>query len=96
MKSYSEYFRKRLEDQKLRVFELDYNTNKLLVSELDYKSKIMTPNIICKKRKYHEAMGYSNDYLVVQEPERIKMLATQNKGDNWIDAYLEHLSNEKK
>ena len=84
MKSYSEYFRKRLEDQKLRVYELDYN------------SKITTPNIICKKRKYHEAMGYSNDYLVVQEHERIKNLATQNNGDNWIDAYLEHLFNEKK
>ena len=46
---------------------------------------------IVKKRKYEEAFGYPNDYLVVQEPE-YKI----NRGFNWIDAYLEGLqSNER-
>jgi hypothetical protein len=50
------------------------------------------PNIIGKKRKYEEAMGYPNDYEIVQDPQTIR----SNKGSNWIDAYLENLSNNKK
>lgn len=53
---------------------------------------IVMPNIIGKKRKYEEAMGYPNDYEIVQDPQTI----TSNKGSNWIDAYLENLSNNKK
>lgn len=79
MQSYSEYFRKRLEEQKLRL------------GELDRKTSITIPNIICKKRKYEEAMGCQNDYLVVQDFESIET----NKGSNWIDAYLENQSNKK-
>lgn len=80
MSSYSEYYRQRLEDQKIRL------------KELESKPKTKTLNITGKKRKYEEAMGYQNDYLVVQEPESIQ----QNKGCNWIDAYLENLSNDKR
>ena len=80
MQSYSEYFRQRLKEQHLRVyaFENKFNTH--------------IPSITGKKRKYEEAMGYQNDYEVVQEPE----LIVTNKGSNWIDAYLENLSNTQK
>lgn len=78
MSSYSEYYRQRLEEQKIRL------------NELESKSNIKTINITGKKRKYEEAMGYQNDYLVVQEPESIQ----KNKGCNWIDAYLENLYND--
>ena len=80
MQPYSEYFRQRLEEQKLRL------------QAFENKSKTHTPSITGKKRKYEEAMGYPNDYEVVQEPESI----VTNKGSNWIDAYLENLSNTKK
>lgn len=80
MSSYSEYYRKRLENQKICLQEFASNLKKT------------TPIIIGRKRKYEEAMGYQNDYLVVQEPQSIQ----QNKGCNWIDAYLENLSNYKK
>ena len=75
MLSYSEYFRQRLYEQSIRLQYLD--------SEVK--------NITGKKRKYEEAMGYPNDYLIVQEPESIKI----NRGKNWIDAYLENISNNK-
>jgi len=83
MLSYSEYYRQRLKNQKIRLQELETN------------SKIISLNIIGKKRTYEEAMGYPNDYLVVQEPESIETLGLQNKGYNCIDAYLENLYNEK-
>jgi len=60
MSSYSEYFRQRLLEQQFRL------------QELDKKSIIKTSNIIGKKRKYEEAMGYQNDYLVVQESQSIE------------------------
>jgi len=78
MSSYSEYYRQRLQDQKIRLQEFESNLKKT------------TPNITGRKRKYEEAMGYQNDYLVVQEPQSIQ----QNKGYNWVDAYLENLSNK--
>ena len=81
MESYTEYFRQRLEEQKMRI------------QDLECQSKDKIPNITGKKRKYEEAMGYQNDYEVVQDP---KSIGTQNKGSNWIDAYLENLSNTKK
>ena len=59
MSSYSEYFRQRLLEQQFRLQELD-------------KQIIQTSNIIGKKRKYEEAMGYQNDYLVVQESQSIE------------------------
>ena len=79
MESYTEYFRQRLEEQKSRL------------QAFENKSKTHIPSITCKKRKYEEAMGYPNDYEVVQEPESI----VTNKGSNWIDAYLENISNKK-
>jgi len=78
MSSYSQYFRQRFEEQNLRL------------QEIDKKVQISSLNITGKKRKYEEAMGYPNDYLVVQESESIQ----RNKGSNWIDAYLENLSNK--
>lgn len=59
MKSYTEYYSKRLNDQKLRLQLLENNTT------------IVSTNITGKKRKYEEAMGYKNDYEVVQNPESI-------------------------
>jgi hypothetical protein len=77
MISYSNYFCQRLNAQDKRI-------KKIIIFNKDEK------NITGKKRKYEEAMGYSNDYEVVQDPESI----IQNKGYNWIDAYLENLSNK--
>lgn len=74
MSSYSEYFRQRLDAQKNRMRELN-------IPQIE--------TMIGKKRKYEEAMGYNNDYIVVQESETIHM----NRGSNWIDAYLENQSN---
>jgi hypothetical protein len=47
---------------------------------------ITTSTITNKKRKYEEAMGYPNDYLVVQEPDTPNHPCSQ-----WCDAYLENL-----
>jgi hypothetical protein len=81
MQSYTEYFRQRLQEQQIRI------------KDFESQSKNTTLNITGKKRKYEEAMGYQHDYEVVQDPESI---TAQNKGSNWIDAYLENLSNTKK
>jgi hypothetical protein len=56
--------------------------------QLTINSKSTT--ITGKKRKYEEALGYSNDYEVVQEPKNY----LENRGINWIDSYLENLSNK--
>jgi len=53
-------------------------------------SKIEEPfyfnkKITGKKRTYSEAMGKDNDYEVVQEPFNYNF----NRGNNWIDAFLE-------
>lgn len=74
--TYSNYFRQRLNAQDERLKEI-VSCNKDI-------------NVTGKKRKYEDAMGYSNDYLTVQEPKSI----LTNKGSNWIDAYLENLSNK--
>ena len=55
MSSQVEYYRKRMAEHDLAI--------KLIEDEIK-TSKI---NITCKKRKYEEAMGYQNDYEVVQE-----------------------------
>jgi len=58
---------------------------------------IPLPNISSnknKKRKYEEAMGYSNDYTIVQESETYITNKIKNQGNNWTDAYLENLSNK--
>jgi hypothetical protein len=81
MQSYSEYFRQRLEQQNSRI------------KDLESQRKNISPNVTGKKRKYEEAMGYQNDYEVVQDPESI---SRQNKGSNWIDTYQENLFNMKK
>jgi len=78
MLSYTEYYRQRLNQAKICQYDIDKH--------------ILIPNITGKKRKYEEAMGYPNDYEIVQDPQSI----TANKGSNWIDAYLENLSNNKK
>ena len=49
--------------------------------EMNIKSTITN-----KKRKYEEAMGYPNDYLVVQEPD-----TPNHRCSQWCDAYLENL-----
>ena len=69
-----EYYRQRLNAQKFRLDQME--------DSLKY------PKITGKKRKYEDAMGYPNDYTVVQDPESV----IQPKGKNWVDAYLEHLS----
>lgn len=79
MPSYFEYYRKRLDEQ----------TNRLQKENITFPNTI--PNITGKKRKYEDAMGYPNDYLVVQDPKSIEV----NKGSNWTDSYLENLSNNK-
>ena len=79
MTSYSEYYRRRLEEQTMRLKDLD-------------KKEIIIHNITGNKRTYENAMGYPNDYLVVQDPESIET----PRGINWIDSYLENLSNKQK
>ena len=78
MSTYTEYFRKRLEDQHVRVNNLE--------TKLNYDQISLSG----KKRKYEEAMGYKNDYIVVQENDTIK----ENIGLNWKDAYLENINNK--
>lgn len=80
MQLYSEYYRQRLYAQKIRLEVLNDNT------------KAQIENITGKKRKYEEAMGYTNDYPVVQEPASF---TTPNKGLNWIDSYSENLCSQK-
>ena len=41
-------------------------------------------------------MGYQNDYEVVQETEIFLTNKIKNKGDNWIDSYLETQANQYK
>lgn len=51
--------------------------------------------IIGKKRKYEEAMGYANDYQVVQQPElRATININMNDKISWVDAYCEQLHTE--
>lgn len=84
MSSQVEYYRKRMDEHDLAI--------KLIEDEIK-TSKI---NITCKKRKYEEAMGYQNDYEVVQESEQYITNNIKIQGENWIDSYLENLSNQKK
>jgi hypothetical protein len=84
MSSQVEYYRKRMAEHDLAI--------KLIEDEIK-TSKI---NITCKKRKYEEAMGYQNDYEVVQESEQYITNNIKIQGENWIDSYLENLSNQKK
>ena len=64
-----------------------------LIDDQIKPSKIV---ITCKKRKYEEAMGYQNDYEIVQESEEYITNNIENRGEDWIDSYLENLSNQKK
>lgn len=75
MSSSVEYYRQRLNEQKFRLDQIE--------------DSIKHPTITGKKRKYEDAMGYPNDYEVVQAPESVPRI--QVKGNNWVDAYLEHL-----
>ena len=84
MSSQVEYYRKRMDEHDLAI--------KLIEDEIK-TSKI---NITCKKRKYEEAMGYQNDYEVLQESEQYITNNIKIQGENWIDSYLENLSNQKK
>jgi hypothetical protein len=83
MTSQVEYYRNRMAERDLAI--------KLLENEIK-KSKI---NITGKKRKYEEAMDYQNDYEVVQESEKYITNNIKNRGNNWIDSYLENISNQK-
>jgi hypothetical protein len=53
--------------------------------------------IVGKKRNYEEAMGYANDYQVVQQPELrsiININININDKMSWIDAYCEQCHTE--
>ena len=50
--------------------------------------------IVGKKRKYEEAMGYANDYQVVQQPELRSINININDKIRWVDAYCEQLHTE--
>jgi hypothetical protein len=62
MTPYSNYFRQRLNAQDIRVKNI-ISSYKIHTNNINNKDVI----IIGKKRKYEEAMGYPNDYEVVQE-----------------------------
>jgi len=47
------------------------------------------PSIIGKKRSYKEAMGYDNDYEVVQDPNPER---SNQRNSEWTDAYSEQLA----
>jgi len=83
MTSQVEYYRNRMTERDLAI--------KIIEEEEIKKSKI---NITGKKRKYKEAMGYQNDYEVVQDPEKYITNNIKNRGNNWIDSYLENISNK--
>ncbi len=68
----------------------------LAIKLIEDEIKTSKINITCKKRKYEEAMGYQNDYEVVQESEQYITNNIKIQGENWIDSYLENLSNQKK
>lgn len=59
---------------------------------LEYEINTPKNNITGKKRKYKEAMGYQNDYEVVQEPKSYITNTIKSRDYNWVDAYLENLS----
>ena len=50
--------------------------------------------IVGKKRKYEEAMGYANDYQVVQQPELRTTTINMNDKMSWVDAYCEQCHRE--
>jgi len=64
--------------------------------EGNYKPKDILQNITGKKRKYETAMGYPNEYEIVQEFEIMVTNKIENRGLNWIDSYFEQLLNVKK
>lgn len=80
MNSNTEYFTRRLLNHDLNIKQL----------QLQLTNNSNSTTITGKKRKYEEALGYSNDYEVVQESKNY----LGNRGINWIDAYLENLSNK--
>ena len=71
MTSRIEYYRQRLIEQQYRLENIERCKS----------------DVTGKKRKYEDAMGYPNDYEVVQDPQSFPV----TKGNNWVDAYLEHL-----
>jgi hypothetical protein len=89
-----EYFKKRLDDSKKRIDELE-KQEKCLYNSIKQKQ----PELNCdkKKRKYSEAMGYENDYECVQEPSNNYSNIYTNKDEKlnkiiyWKDAYTEKL-----
>jgi len=76
MTSYTHYFQQRLNARDERV------------NNLEQKNLNALNKVSGKKRKYEEAMGYINDYIVVQEPSEENK---NNKGKNWVDSYSENL-----
>ena len=84
MTSQVEYYR-------LRLAQHDATIDKIYLIPLPNISSNKNKN---NKRKYEEAMGYSNDYTIVQDSETYITNKTQNNGNNWTDAYLENLSNK--
>jgi hypothetical protein len=83
MHSRVEYFRNRLlqHDQVMNQIELELKQKKENIKK-----------VVGKKRKYQDALGYENDYLVVQDPDQKN--AVNNGRKDWIDAYSQNLFNE--
>ena len=84
MTSQVEYYR-------LRLAQHDAAVDKIYLTPLPNISSNKNKN---NKRKYEEAMGYSNDYTIVQDSETYVTNKIKNNGNNWTDAYLENLSNK--
>jgi len=88
--SYTDYYRARLHESKVRVEQIpEIFTN--IKCSTESKDKSDSLSITGKKRNYKEAMGFQNDYEVVQEPELTNI---QNGNSQWIDAYSENLFNK--
>lgn len=88
MTSQVEYYRHRLAQH-------DDAVDKICLDHLSIiSSSNKNKNEKNKKRKYEEAMGYSNDYTIVQDSETYVTNKIKNNGNNWTDAYLENLSNK--
>jgi len=84
MTSQVEYYRTRMAERDLIIKIID---NEIQSSKM---------NITCKKRKYEEAMGYHNDYEVVQDSEKYITNNIKNRGNNWIDSYIENIYKKNK
>jgi len=75
----------------IEFYRLRMDEHNLVFKSLEDEMNIPKNNITGKKRKYKEAMGYQNDYEVVQEPKSYITNKIKIRGKNWIDSYLENI-----